>query len=437
MDVVVLVGYLLLGVIVGSAFSMMPSLHIYNVAPIFILIAPQLGIPPEALVMFLLGNVIGFATMNTISTIFFSAPDDTTFLILLPSQVMLNNGRGFEVALLMGLGCLVGAIILIAVAPFLLLVFPVFMSLITPHIHWILALFLFYILLSEFPKDIGIGKSRLSRLKEGWRNLAAGYLTFILSALLGFIIMNTYIIPVEAAYFGMLPAFIGLFAIPSLIMNIVSRVRIPEQEIQKSIDASPLDVIKGGVAGFSGGFLAAVIPALTGGMGSVVAGQAVGQREESQFLVSIGASRFVYYVGAFFFLFIPGYTIVRGGLANLTATYYIPNRYSEFYAAIAGIALGSVLAFIMLVVASFVIAKNIHRIRYDYMSVAIIVVLTAITYMTTGLIGVVIMVIGTGIGLIPLIYGSRRLHCLAVIIFPLMLNMAGISGSFARLLGLG
>jgi len=436
MDVLTLVGYLLLGVIIGSIFSIMPSLHIYNVAPIFILLAPQLGIPPEALIMFLLGNVIGFATMNTISTIFFSAPDDTTFLILMPSQVMLNNGRGFEVALLMGLGCLVGAIMLTIIAPSLLLIFPPFMSLITPHIHWVLALFLFYILLSEFPKDVGIGKSRWKRFKGGWRNLAAGYLTFGLSALMGFIIMNTHIIPVEAAYFGMLPAFIGLFAIPSLIMNIVSKVKIPEQKIQRSLDASPLDIIKGGIAGFSGGFFAAVVPALTGGMGSVIAGQATGQREESQFLVSIGASRFVYYVGAFFFLFIPGYTVVRGGLANLAAIYYIPRKYSEFYAAVAGIALGAVLAFTMLVAISYLLAKNIHKIRYDYVSVAIIIVLSIITYITTGIIGLLIMIVGTGIGLLPLIYGSRRLHCLAVIIFPLMLDMAGLSGEFARLLGL-
>ncbi len=436
MDVLTLVGYLLLGVIIGSIFSIMPSLHIYNVAPIFILLAPQLGIPPEALIMFLLGNVIGFATMNTISTIFFSAPDDTTFLILMPSQVMLNNGRGFEVALLMGLGCLVGAIMLTIIAPSLLLIFPPFMSLITPHIHWVLALFLFYILLSEFPKDVGIGKSRWKRFKGGWRNLAAGYLTFGLSALMGFIIMNTHIIPVEAAYFGMLPAFIGLFAIPSLIMNIVSKVKIPEQKIQRSLDASPLDIIKGGITGFSGGFFAAVVPALTGGMGSVIAGQATGQREESQFLVSIGASRFVYYVGAFFFLFIPGYTVVRGGLANLAAIYYIPRKYSEFYAAVAGIALGAVLAFTMLVAISYLLAKNIHKIRYDYVSVAIIIVLSIITYITTGIIGLLIMIVGTGIGLLPLIYGSRRLHCLAVIIFPLMLDMAGLAGEFARLLGL-
>jgi len=428
--------YIMAGVLVGSLVSVLPSLHIYNVAPIFIILAPQLGVPADLILFFLLGNVIGFAVMNSISTIFFSAPDDTTFLILMPSQVMLINGRGFEVAILMGTGCLIAAAIMVAVSPLLVMILPAFMSLITPHLHWILALFLFYILLSEFPKDVGVGKSGWSRFKAGWKNLAGGYLTFILSALLGFLIMNGNIMPVEAAYFGMLPAFIGLFAIPSLIMNIISRVKVPKQKIQKSMDASSLDLLRGGLAGFSGGFFAAIIPALTGGMGSVIAGQATGQKEESQFIVSMGASRFVYYVGAFFLLFVPGYTVVRGGLANLAATLYIPQKHSEFYVAIAGVAIGCVFAFLLLVAVSYILAKNIHRIRYDYFSIIIIVILTIITYVTTGLIGILVMIIGTGIGLIPLITGSRRLNCLAAIIFPLMLNMAGLSYEFARLLGL-
>ncbi|MEX0567861.1 MAG: tripartite tricarboxylate transporter permease [Candidatus Njordarchaeota archaeon] len=436
MDIIIGLVYIILGVLVGGLISILPSVHIYNIAPLFIIFAPSIGIPPEALLFFLLGNVIGFAIINTISIIFFSAPDDTTFLILSPTQLMLANGRAFEAAILMGIGGLVGALLLAAVSPLLFLMMPTFMSVITPHLHWILALFMFYILLSEFPKDIGTGTSKVGRFMSGWRNLAAGYLTFFLSAILGFIIMNSGIIPVEAAYFGLLPAFIGLFAIPSLIMNVVSRTRAPEQRIQKSIDASMIDVIKGGLAGFSGGLFAAVFPALTGGMGSLIAGQATGEREESQFIMSMATSRFVYYVGAFFLLFIPGYTVVRGGLANLASTVYIPQKYSEFYVAVAGIALGGVIAFLLLIGVSYLIAKYIHKMRYDYFSIAIIVVLAVIVYLTTGIIGILIMFVSTGIGLIPLLFGSRRLHCLAVILFPLMLNMAGLSAGFAKFIGL-
>lgn len=435
MYILIGLSYVLLGVLVGALISILPSVHIYNVAPLFILMAPALGIPEDLLLFFLLGNVIGFATTNTISTVFFSAPDDTTFVVLMPTQVMLINGRAFEAAILMGAGALVGALILVAISPLLLLILPTFISIITPHLHWLLALFLFYILLSEFPKDVGTGKSRWQRLKAGWRNIIAGYITFALSALLGFFIMNGNLMPVDAAYFGMLPAFIGLFAISSLIMNIVSRAKAPPQRIQKSVDATKLDLIKGGLTGFSGGVFAAIVPALTGGMGSIIAGQASGQREEAQFIVSIGASRFVYYVGAFFFLFAPGFKVVRGGLANIAAAVYIPQRYTEFFIAVAGIALGSVLAFGILVASSYFIAKNLHKIRYDYFSIAIIVLLSAIVYLTTGFVGLMIMVIATAIGLIPLIYGSRRLHCMAVIIFPLILNMAGLADDFTRLIG--
>ena len=436
MDVLIGLLFVILGVIVGALVSILPSVHIYNIAPIFILIAPSLGIPSSCLLFFLLGNVIGFAVINAISTIFFSAPDDTTFIVLLPAQTMLINGRGFEAAIMMGAGALIGASVLVALSPLLVLIIPVVLRVVNPHLHWILALFLFYILFSEFPKDFGIGKSKWARFKAAWRTLAAGYLTFILASVYGFIIMYGNIMPVESAYFGMLPAFIGLFAISSLIMNIFSRPKVPKQNIQRSLDATKLDLIKGGLAGISGGLFAAIVPALTGGMGSIIAGQATGQRDEAQFIISIGASRFVYYVGAFFFLFMPGFSIVRGGLANIAATVYIPQRYSEYFVAVAGIAIGSVLAFGILVLISYFLANNIHRVRYDYLSIAIIILLSVIVYSTTGLMGLFVMVVGTAIGLIPLIYGSRRLHCMAVIIFPLMLSMAGLADEFALLLGL-
>ena len=393
MAILALFIYIILGVLVGSLISILPSLHIYNVAPIFILLAPELGIAPDIMLFFLLGNVIGFAVMNSISTIFFSAPDDTTFLVLMPSQIMLLNGRGFEVALLMGTGCLIGAMIMVAISPIIMYILPKMMSLVMPNLHWILAMFLFYILLSEFPKDIGVGTNRWERFKNGWKNLAGGYLTFALASILGFIIMYGNIMPVEAAYFGMLPALIGVFAIPSLIMNIISRTEVPKQRIQRSVDATIVDIVKGGLAGFSGGFFAAIVPALTGGMGSVIAGQATGQREESQFIISMGASRFVYYVGAFFLLFVPRYTVVRGGLANLAATLYIPQEYHEFYIAVAGIAIGCVVAFLLLVVVSYLLAKVIHKVRYDYVSIAIIVILALITFATTGVIGIILSLI--------------------------------------------
>ncbi|MEX2690704.1 MAG: tripartite tricarboxylate transporter permease [Candidatus Njordarchaeum guaymaensis] len=434
-DPIILLTYILLGVIIGSALSIIPSLHVYNVAPIFILLAPTLGISDTYLVFFLLGNVIGYSMLNMISTFYFSAPDDTTFMVLMPSQVMLRDGRGIEAVLLGGLGALIVALIFAVISPILLIVIPPLISIIIPNMHWLIALIMFYMLLSEFPKDVGVGKSRWKRFKAGWRNLAAGYLTFILAGILGFIVMFGNILPAEVAYQGLMPAFIGFFAVPSLIMNFFASPNIPEQRIVKSLDATPIDVFKGSFAGFLGGSFAATAPAITGGMGAIIVGQAIGQREESQFIISMGANRFAYYVGSFFLLFVPGVRVVRGGMANLAAMVYIPGKYMEFYVAAAGIAIGGCIAFIILVLTAIGIGKWLPKIRYDILSGVIMVFIIALVYFLTGIIGLGIMIVATGIGLLPVLYNSRRLHCLSAILLPLTLSMTGLADDFAAILG--
>ena len=54
----------------------------------------------------------------------------------------------------------------------------------------------------------------------------------------------------------------------------------------------------------------------------------------------------------------------------------------------------------------------------------------------TGLPGLFVMAVGSGIGLIPLLYDSRRLNALGVILLPLALNRGAAGPIVARWLGL-
>ena len=50
--------------------------------------------------------------------------------------------------------------------------------------------------------------------------------------------------------------------------------------------------------------------------------------------------------------------------------------------------------------------------------------------------GLLIAIPATAIGLIPSLFGSRRMNCLGVLLIPITLNMAGIGASIAHGLGL-
>lgn len=142
METAILIGYAVCGAAVAAVLACVPALHIYNVAGLVILASGRLaGVIPsgEALAMFLLGMVTGYATLNAVPSIFFSAPDDSTAFVVLPGQRYLMQGRGYEAAVLTGVGGLGGLLAVMAFSPLASSVFPMLRAILSPHLGWILA----------------------------------------------------------------------------------------------------------------------------------------------------------------------------------------------------------------------------------------------------------------------------------------------------------
>jgi TctA family transporter len=53
-----------------------------------------------------------------------------------------------------------------------------------------------------------------------------------------------------------------------------------------------------------------------------------------------------------------------------------------------------------------------------------------------GIPGAGIMVVAAGIGLLPVLFGTRRMNCLGVIMLPLACNMSGAGVLIAHKIGL-
>ena len=76
--------------------------------------------------------------------------------------------------------------------------------------------------------------------------------------------------------------------------------------------------------------------------------------------------------------------------------------------------------------------------KYGYrrISVLSLVFIMLLVVSATGIPGAVIAVTGAGIGLIPVLCGSRRMNCLGVILLPMACNLSGFGPSIASFLGL-
>src|SRR5262245_51485849 len=104
MEYVALLPYALAGTLVASTLALIPALHIYNVAGIFIILSArsQALLGGNELAMFFVGLIVGYAMLNTVSAIFLGAPDDSTVFLVLPGQKYLLMERGYEAAVLTG-----------------------------------------------------------------------------------------------------------------------------------------------------------------------------------------------------------------------------------------------------------------------------------------------------------------------------------------------
>lgn len=466
---IVTIFFVILGTLMGSALCVIPALHIYNVAGIAMVIwtGARYLIPYYALAPFFMSLVVAYSFMNTLPMTFLGAADESAGATMLPSLSLVTKGRGQDASLLTGLGTLMGVFALMALYPFFWFIWPYIARATGPHLHWILGLVIVHYIMSEWPKGAGRGNSPWQKFKEAWRNVFAGLLTFTLAAIFGLIYTSKPIMPVESSFQNIMPVFIGFFAIPSIIQTLISNYKPPLQYRSEGINAGWEDFGYALLPGFVGGMLAAYLPAVTAGIGALLAGHITNHRnveraefqppkeegeikhlhtpemyyrQERLFLIAGGMIKILYYVGAFLMLFIltelTPYGTGRGGLTFILRPIFIAER-GDFFVMLSTILLSGCLSFLLLIKGTDLFIRILPKINLKTVYLAALVVVYIIIYaMGGGWTGIAVSLVTTCIGMIPVFYSCRRSHCMAVLLVPIAINMAGYGDAVARFLRL-
>ncbi|MGC9348761.1 MAG: tripartite tricarboxylate transporter permease [Anaerolineae bacterium] len=433
-----LLAWTLAGCLAACVVGLVPALHIYNVAGLLLLFTAtgHLDLPPEPMVYLFIGLITGYAMVNTIPSVFLAAPDESMVFVVLPGQKYMLQGRGYEAVVLTGLGGLGGLIVLFALTPVASSWLPVIRAILQPHLGWIIWTVIAYMLLSEWPKGTGRDRAGWRRWWDGWRSLMAGLVTFLLSGVMGLVLMYRSPVRLEVAYQNLMPAFVGLFAVPWIIQNLLARVELPRQHVARDIDAPWPVLTQGSLAGALGGIFAAFFPVVTGGIGGFLAGHATAQRDERAFIIAQGASKLTYYVGGFLLFFVPGLHLTRGGMAWMASTRYTAYTPTDYYRATAAALLAGVTSFLISLRLAQAFVALSRRISYRTVSWITLGVVLIVVAGVTGLPGLGICAVATGIGLIPVLWGARRMNGMGVLLLPIALNMSGVGDRVAALLGL-
>jgi putative membrane protein len=430
------------GTVLACFLAILPGLHIYNVMGLFALLLYAPGgwsavSMPEVFIPFMIGLVTGWSVLNTIPSVLLAAPDESAIFTVLPGQKYLMSGRGYEGVMMIGAGSLIGVFMLVfIIGPLAPKYLPVARTVLSPHLHWILWVIITFLLITEWPKGGNWGPAGWRKFFDAWSTLGAGLITFLLSGLLGFLLLYRSPVSVENAFQNIMPAFVGLFAVPWCLLNAVSGAEVPKQIVRDTLHINGDLLLRSGVAGGIGGGFAAFFPVVTGGIGGLLAGHATAQRDERVFMISQGVSKTVYYSGALLLFFVPGLYLTRGGGAWILQGIYKPHTGSDYRLALGSVALSGAVSFLLLSPLTKWTLKLIARIQTRWISVFSLGIITALVFSITGWIGLFIMAVAAGIGLIPVLFGSRRLNCLGVLLLPIACNMSGIGEPVAAFLGL-
>ncbi|HOU22503.1 MAG TPA: hypothetical protein PKX16_09830, partial [Kiritimatiellia bacterium] len=149
-----------------------------------------------------------------------------------------------------------------------------------------------------------------------------------------------------------------------------------------------------------------------------------------------GVSKFIYYVGAFMLLFVPGLNLTRGGGAWMIKALYTPAGKTDYYMILGSIAVASAISYLMMEPLTRVVLRFIDRYNYRHVSTVALAIIIVMVVAVTGWTGLFIALVGTGIGLLPVLFGSRRLNCLDILLLPIACNMSGFGEVITGWLGL-
>ena len=98
--------------------------------------------------------------------------------------------------------------------------------------------------------------------------------------------------------------------------------------------------------------------------------------------------------------------------------------------------IGGAVALLLLNYCTTITIVIAQRVGYQKLSIGAAAGIVALVALFSGWAGMGVMFIATAIGLLPILYGTRRMNALGIILLPIACSMSGLAPAITRILGL-
>ncbi|MBR9690479.1 hypothetical protein GOV08_02230, partial [Candidatus Woesearchaeota archaeon] len=364
------------------------SVILLSLSPILLTYASALS-----LAVLIISMSVTHTFLDCIPAIYLGAPDSDMALGVLPGHKMLLKGHGYGAVYLTVVGSFGGLLLAIMLVPYLIKLVGIIYPLIKQHIGYFLIFIVFFMILRE-------------KLK-----LWALFL-FLLSGILGSIVLG-----IPNLKNPLFPLLSGLFGVSALLISFMNKVMIPKQIIKKE-KIKPAVAAQALFASTFAGTLTSFFPGLGPAQGAVIAQQLTKDIGDKGFMILIGGVNTVNMVLSLVTLFV----LDKARNGSVIA---ISNLLEIDIFGLLTLVVSSVLTGIICVFLALFIAKRfsylITKVNYQKLVVFIILLITALSIILTGPIGLLILIVSAFVGMIAPLRGISRSHAMGVLLLPVIM----------------
>ncbi len=390
--------FIILGIFFGFITGLIPGLHPNTIFILTLSLAfAFVGLPIQMILAFVVSLAVSNTFFDFIPTILFGAPEEDSVLSVLPGHKFLLKGRGYEALFLATMGGLGVIFLTILSLPALFFFLPLIYNSIKPVMH--------IILLSVVAWMIYMEKKRFPAL-----------LVFLVAGIFGFITLNSF--PSDGAMF---PAFTGLFGMSTILVSIMTRVRIPPQKTQKEVKG---DWLKGSVTGWLAGLLAGLLPGIGSSQAGVIAAQFT-KAKLREFLIALGGIN----TSNIFFTFIVFYVIgkTRSGAVWMISQVIDHFTFSDVCLLMVAGVLTSLISGLLTIKASKFLLNRMKNLNYTKIMSFTFLTLIFLVITFSGFLGLLVSVTGMFLGLLTISLGIKRTHLMGFLLFPTIVYFSGLN----------
>jgi putative membrane protein len=384
------------GIAVGSITGLVPGLHANLIATTTLFAAPFLPFRDTALALFIFAVSLTHVFVSIIPSIFLGCPDADTVMSILPGHKMLMQGKGIEAVRLSVIGAFLGIFAAILLSPIFYFAIPWIYLSVKNYLGYVLiAISIILILNEKKPKQIV------------W-----ALFVFLLAGVFGVFVLGANMKQ------PLLPMLSGLFGISNLVFSIYRGKKAVPLQKEKKIVLKKKEIAKAVATGTVAGGLISLFPALGPSQAASLLSLLFGRGTEKLYLTLIGGVNSSNLIVSM----IAAMTINKARNGSTAVIFQLlPAMTVSQLLIFLGAAVVVGLAAVLLTLAiARKFSKFVSKMNYSAISAGVVAFVSVLVFALSGFWGLVVLAIGTGIGIVANKTGISRGHLMGCLLVPVI-----------------